>query len=130
MKLTRIHHCAIISSDYQRSRHFYVALLGLTVIHEMYRKERDSYKLDLAVGEVSGFQIELFSFPDPPARLTRPEANRLRHLAFSVPNVTEAAHELNIKGIATEAIRVDPVTGKHFTFFRDPDDLPLELYEE
>jgi Lactoylglutathione lyase and related lyases len=130
MKLNYIHHCAIISSDYQRSRHFYVDLLGCTVLHEMYRKERNSYKLDLEVGDRSGCRIELFSFPDPPARLTRPEACGLRHLAFAVDDVAEAVRELNAKGIATEAVRMDPVTGKRFTFLRDPDDLPLELYEE
>jgi glyoxylase I family protein len=129
MKLTRIHHCAVICSDYQRSRHFYVDLLGLTVIHEMYRKERHSYKLDLAVGD-SGAQIELFSFPDPPARLTHPEARGLRHLAFAVDDVTETVQELNTRGIPTEDIRMDPVTGKRFTFFKDPDGLPLEIYQE
>lgn len=130
MKLSRIHHCAVICSDYSLSRHFYVDLLGLKVIHELYRKERDSYKLDLAVGNDSGARIELFSFPDPPARLTRPEARGLRHLAFAVDDVTAAVQELNAKGIAAETVRVDPVTGKCFTFFTDPDGLPLELYEE
>jgi glyoxylase I family protein len=130
MKFTHIHHCAMICSDYQRSKHFYVDLLGCTVIHERYRRERDSYKLDLAVGEGTDCRIELFSFPNPPARLTRPEARGLRHLAFAVADVGAAARELSDKGIATEPIRIDPVTGKPFTFFRDPDDLPLELYQE
>ncbi|WP_010630567.1 SMU1112c/YaeR family gloxylase I-like metalloprotein [Sporolactobacillus vineae] len=129
MKINRLHHCAVICSDYRRSRHFYVDLLGLTIIHEMYRKERDSYKLDLAVGDSSD-RIELFSFPDPPARLTHPEASGLRHLAFAVDDVAETVQELNARGIPTEAVRVDPVTGKRFTFFKDPDDLPLELYQE
>ncbi|MET1249865.1 VOC family protein [Sporolactobacillus sp. STCC-11] len=129
MNFEELHHCAIISSDYARSKHFYVDLLGLSIINEIYRKERNSYKLDLAVGNGSSGQIELFSFPTPPARPTQPEACGLRHLAFSVKNLDASVQELNKKGIVTEPIRTDPITGSRFTFFRDPDDLPLELYE-
>lgn len=127
MDISGIHHCAIISSDYARSKHFYVDLLGLKIINETYRNERQSYKLDLSIG--NGSQIELFSFPNPPSRPTRPEACGLRHLAFAVPDVDAAARELNEKGIDTEPIRIDAITGKPFTFFRDPDNLPLELYQ-
>jgi glyoxylase I family protein len=130
MKFEGIHHCAIISSDYARSKHFYVNVLGFSIINEVYRKERNSYKLDLTLGKGSGEQIELFSFPSPPARPTQPEACGLRHLAFSVKDLNVSVQELSTKGIETEPIRVDPITGKRFTFFRDPDDLPLELYEK
>lgn len=128
MHLHSIHHCAVICTNYERSKQFYVSVLGLKVIHETYRQERDSYKLDLAVGD-SGAQIELFSFPNPPKRPTHPEASGLRHLAFAVQDIEASVHMLSAKGVATEAIRVDPFTKKRFTFFRDPDDLPLELYE-
>ena len=127
MKLYHIHHIAIICSDYIVSKDFYVNKLGLPIIQEIYRAERDSYKLDLAVN--GHYQIELFSFPAPPIRPSRPEATGLRHLAFAVDNITEAVTELNEKGIQTEPIRVDEFTGKRFTFFNDPDGLPLELYE-
>lgn len=122
-----IHHVAIICSDYDRSKHFYVNLLGFSVIQETYREARNSYKLDLQVGENA--QIELFSFPDPPDRLSQPEACGLRHLAFKVKNLDAAVADLNTKGIPTEPIRLDDLTGKRFTFFQDPDGLPLELYE-
>jgi glyoxylase I family protein len=128
MKLNRIHHLAVICSDYAVSKDFYVNKLGLTVVREVYRQERQSYKLDLAVNGV--YQIELFSFPEPPRRLSHPEARGLRHLAFAVANLEEAIGELNRQGVATEPIRVDAFTGKRFTFFQDPDGLPLELYEE
>ena len=128
MKLNRIHHLAVICSDYAVSKDFYVNKLGLTVVREVYRQERQSYKLDLAVNGV--YQIELFSFPDPPHRLSHPEARGLRHLAFAVANLEEAIGELNQQGVATEPIRTDEFTGKRFTFFQDPDGLPLELYEE
>lgn len=128
MKLNRIHHLAVICSDYGVSKDFYVNKLGLTVVREIYRQERQSYKLDLAINGI--YQIELFSFPDPPQRLSHPEARGLRHLAFSVTNLEEAIGELNRQGIATEPIRTDEFTGKRFTFFQDPDGLPLELYEE
>jgi glyoxylase I family protein len=123
----RIHHVAIICSDYQQSRHFYVDLLGLPVIQETYREARQSYKLDLQVGE--GTQIELFSFPNPPKRLNSPEACGLRHLAFTVDDLDSTIADLTAKGIAVEPVRVDELTGKRFTFFKDPDGLPLELYE-
>jgi glyoxylase I family protein len=123
-----IHHIAIISSDYERSKKFYVEKLGLTVLNEVYRAERQSYKLDLAVNGL--YQIELFSFPDPPQRPSRPEAVGLRHLAFTVTDLDAAVVHLTAQGIETEPIRVDEITGRRFTFFADPDGLPLELYEQ
>ena len=128
MQLKRIHHVAIICGDYEQSKRFYTEVLGGTVIRETYRAERDSYKLDLRVGEHD--QIELFSFPDCPARSSYPEARGLRHLAFAVESVDVVVAELQARGIAVEAPRRDALTGKKFTFFRDPDDLPLEVYEE
>ncbi|HLO45922.1 MAG TPA: VOC family protein [Leadbetterella sp.] len=126
--LKKIHHIAIICSDYEKSKEFYVNKLGLEILAEVYRKERDSYKLDLALkGE---YVIELFSFPNPPARPSRPEARGLRHLAFMVENVEKVKSELESKGIVSEPIRIDEFTGKKFTFFEDPDGLPLEIYEE
>lgn len=127
MQISGIHHVAIIASDYQRSRRFYTELLGLAIVAETYREQRDSYKLDLRTPD--GVQIELFSFPSPPPRPSRPEACGLRHLAFRVPDVAAAAQELRDQGIAVEDIRIDEFTGKRFTFFADPDGLPLELYE-
>jgi len=123
----RIHHIAIICSDYEKSKDFYINKLGLTVVNEVYRAERKSYKLDLAINGL--YQIELFSFENPPARPSRPEAQGLRHLAFEVDDVEEEIARLNDSGITTEPIRVDEWTGKRFTFFADPDGLPLELYE-
>lgn len=128
MILNKIHHIAVICSDYQKSKAFYVDILGLKVVQETYRATRHSYKLDLAVG--GQYQIELFSFPNPPARPSRPEACGLRHLAFEVDNVEQSAAELNQRGILTEPIRTDELTGRRFTFFSDPDDLPLEIYEQ
>ncbi|SKA79230.1 glyoxylase I family protein [Clostridium sp. USBA 49] len=128
MKLNKIHHVAIICSDYKKSKYFYVNILGLKIIKETYRKERDSYKLDLSIDK--DYQIELFSFNNPPKRLSYPEAAGLRHLAFEVSNINEAVKELNDKGIVTEPIRIDEITGKKFTFFNDPDNLPLEIYEK
>ncbi len=125
--LLAIHHVAIICSDYARSKQFYTQLLGLTVIAEHYRRERDSWKLDLALP--NGNQIELFSFPNPPPRPSQPEAQGLRHLAFVVDNVAEFADYLMKQGVAVEPIRIDEFTGKAFTFFQDPDGLPLELYQ-
>ncbi len=125
--LLRIHHAAIICSDYEASKRFYTEILGLTLIAEHYREQRRSYKLDLALPD--GSQIELFSFPDPPPRPSYPEARGLRHLAFEVDDVAEWKVRLEEKGIAVEAIRVDEYTGRRFTFFADPDGLPLELYE-
>ncbi len=127
MQLNRIHHIAIICSDYAVSKEFYVEKLGLQVVQETYRAQRQSYKLDLAVNGT--YQIELFSFPEPPPRLSQPEARGLRHLAFSVTDLDAAVAELNQKQITTEPIRTDELTGKRFTFFQDPDGLPLELYE-
>ena len=126
--LNKVHHTAIICSDYQTSKSFYVDVLGLEVLLETFRKERDSYKLDLGLnGE---YIIELFSFPNPPKRVNMPEALGLRHLAFEVDDIEEAVSELNKKNIQTEAIRVDELSGKKFTFFFDPDELPLEIYEK
>ncbi|HMJ69482.1 MAG TPA: VOC family protein [Cyclobacteriaceae bacterium] len=122
-----IHHVAVICSDYTRSKKFYTETLGLRVIGEHHRKERDSYKLDLAIGDQ--YVIELFSFPDPPMRVSRPEARGLRHLAFVVDDIEVAIKDLTSKGVVTEPVRVDEYTGKRFTFFEDPDGLPLELYE-
>ena len=125
--LKKTHHIAIICSDYEKSKDFYVNKLGLEILAEVYRKERDSYKLDLALnGE---YIIELFSFPNPPARPSRPEARGLRHLAFTVEHVEKVKSELEGKGIVSEPIRIDEFTGKKFTFFEDPDGLPLEIYE-
>lgn len=122
-----VHHVAIIASDYARSKHFYTQVLGLAIVAEAYRAARDSYKLDLRAPD--GVQVELFSFPAPPPRPSRPEARGLRHLAFRVPDLDAAVATLNGEGVPTEAIRVDEYTGKRYTFFADPDDLPLELYE-
>lgn len=123
----RIHHIAIICSNYEISRNFYVNKLGFEVVAEVFRAERKSWKLDLAVNGV--YQIELFSFENPPARPSRPEAQGLRHLAFEVDDVTAIASVLNERGVVTEPIRTDEFTGKKFTFFEDPDGLPLEIYE-
>jgi glyoxylase I family protein len=123
----RIHHVAIICSDYARSKHFYVEVLGFKVVREIYREGRKSFKLDLQVGDQ--YQIELFSFPDPPARPSRPEACGLRHIAFEVDSVEEAAQKLIARGIEVEPIRIDETTNKAFTFFPDPDGLPIEIYQ-
>jgi len=128
IKLNQIHHIAIICSDYERSKRFYTEVLGFIASAEYYREERKSYKLDLKLGDQ--YMIELFSFPDPPKRTSRPEAQGLRHLAFEVDDVELAIKELNARGVQCEPIRVDEYTGKRFTFFSDPDDLPLELYEK
>ncbi len=127
MQLQGTHHVAIICSDYARSKAFYVGLLGLRVIAEHYREARDSWKLDLGLPD--GTQIELFSFPAPPARPSRPEACGLRHLSFAVADVQHCKQQLEQQGVAVEDIRVDEYTGRRFTFFADPDGLPLELYE-
>jgi glyoxylase I family protein len=127
INLQAIHHIAIICSDYQISKRFYVDILGLKVRSEHYRNERNSWKLDL---DLNGrYVIELFSFPNPPDRVSRPEASGLRHLAFEVENIQHSVQWLNQNNIATEAVRIDEYTGKKFTFFSDPDNLPLELYE-
>jgi glyoxylase I family protein len=126
MKFDAIHHIAIITSDYEVSKHFYVNILGFDIIRENYRKERNSYKLDLKIGTS---EIELFSMPNAPKRPSYPEACGLRHLAFRVENIEKIVEELNMNGIITETIRIDEYTGKKFTFFSDPDGLPLELHE-
>lgn len=126
--LSAVHHIAIICSDYEQSKKFYTEILGLAIIQEVYREERKSYKLDLALH--GQYIIELFSFPDPPARTSRPEATGLRHLAFSVENLESSVSKLTEKGVITEPIRIDELTGKQFTFFADPDDLLIELYEK
>ncbi|WP_310567125.1 VOC family protein [Hydrogenophaga sp.] len=125
--LLRIHHAAIICSDYERSKRFYTEVLGLRVVAEHLRAERQSWKLDLALPD--GAQIELFSFPNPPPRPSRPEAQGLRHLAFAVLDVAHCKRALEAQGVVVEDIRVDEYTGRRFTFFADPDGLPLELYE-
>jgi len=127
LKLNRVHHIAIICSDYAKSKRFYNEVLGLKIVREVYREQRQSYKLDLALGDL--YQIELFSFPDPPARPSRPEAAGLRHLAFEVDDLDEAVAHISSFGVDIEPIRIDETTGKRFTFFADPDGLPLELYE-
>lgn len=128
MKLLGIHHVAIIASDYARSRRFYTEVLGLEVLAEHYREARDSWKLDLRVDGRT--RIELFSFSSPPERLSRPEACGLRHLALRVADLDAAVAHLEAHGVESEPIRVDEFTGRRFTFFADPDDLPLELYED
>ncbi len=127
MKIGGIHHVAIICSDYEVSKKFYTEVLGFSIINECFRGERDSYKLDLRVGKND--QVELFSFVNPPQRVSNPEACGLRHLAFVVDDIEEAVSELRAKGVVVEDIRIDEITGKRFTFFRDPDNLPLEIYE-
>jgi glyoxylase I family protein len=126
--LKSIHHAAIICSDYERSKHFYTQILGLDIIAENYRKDRQSYKLDLTLPQ--GGQIELFSFPKPPTRPSHPEACGLRHLAFVVDSVEQVKDKLEKKGCEVEPIRIDEYTGKAFTFFNDPDGLPIELYQQ
>jgi glyoxylase I family protein len=126
--LNKVHHIAILSSDYEKSKAFYTTVLGLEVIHEEYRKERQSYKADLSLnGE---YIIELFSFPNPPKRVSRPEAAGLRHLAFEVDDLTTIVETLQKQHILAEAIRIDETTGKRFTFIFDPDNLPIEFYEK
>lgn len=125
--LLRVHHAAIICSDYKRSKRFYAEVLGLVVVAEHFRSERNSWKLDLALPD--GSQVELFSFPGAPPRPSYPEAQGLRHLAFAVSDVEVCKRQLEAQGVATEAIRTDEYTGQRFVFFNDPDGLPLELYE-
>ncbi|MDR6566489.1 SMU1112c/YaeR family gloxylase I-like metalloprotein [Chitinophaga ginsengisegetis] len=127
MLLQAVHHIAVICADYSRSKAFYTDVLGLQVIREVYREERNSWKLDLALG--NQYIIELFSFPDPPPRRSHPEACGLRHLAFAVADIEAAIAQLQQKGVSTEPLRIDPHTQQRFTFFADPDGLPLELYE-
>ena len=126
MMFDTIHHIAIIGSDYEKSKHFYVDLLGFQIIRENYRAERDDYKIDLACGQQ---EIELFIIKNAPDRVNYPEALGLRHLAFKVKSVDDTVKELNEKGIETEPVRFDDYTGKKMTFFHDPDGLPLEIHE-
>ncbi len=128
MQLSKVHHIAIICSNYERSLEFYVSVLGLRVIAEHYREKRQSYKTDLALGDE--YVIELFSFPSPPPRPTNPEAVGLRHIAFQTDDLDSVVAELDAKGIMHEEVRVDEYTGRRFFFMRDPDDLPIEVYEQ
>ncbi|MBC6989252.1 VOC family protein [Hymenobacter sp. BT491] len=128
ISITQVHHIAIICSNYEVSKRFYTEVLGLSVLQEVYRAERQSYKLDLALN--GQYVIELFSFPETPKRLSRPEAAGLRHLAFAVPDLEAVAQHLNNHNVVYEPIRTDEFTGKRFTFIADPDGLPLEFYEQ
>ena len=127
MNIESIHHVAILTDDYEKSKHFYTAVLGFTIIKETYREDRASYKLDLAVNGV--YQVELFSFPEYKERVSFPEAKGLRHLAFAVQDLESAVKELTEKGIDVQGIRTDELTNKRFCFFNDPNGQPLELYE-
>lgn len=127
LAIRQIHHIAIIGSDYQASKRFYCEVLGFVLMREVYREERDSWKADLAIN--GQYIVELFSFPSPVARPSRPEACGLRHLAFQVDDIELAINELTAAGVICEAVRIDPYTQSRFTFFTDPDGLPLELYE-
>jgi glyoxylase I family protein len=128
IKLNKVHHIAIICSDYEVSKAFYTKILGLKLEQEIFRKERQSYKADLSLnGE---YILELFSFPSPPARTSRPEATGLRHLAFEVDDIEKEVQEMSKLGVKTEPIRIDESTGKKFSFFSDPDDQPIEFYEK
>jgi len=127
LNLKSVHHIAIICSEYHASKKFYVHVLGFEVMQEVYREARDSWKLDLSLNGI--YTIELFSFPNPPARTSKPEAAGLRHLAFVVNDIEQAIAQLQANGIKTEPVRLDPHTNRKFTFFSDPDELPLELYE-
>ena len=128
MNILRLHHVAVIASDYQRSKHFYTEVLGFRVVSEFYRAERQSYKLDLALP--GGGQIELFSFPNPPPRPSRPEACGQRHLAHAVADQDAAMQSIVSHGLPVEPVRIDELTGKRYTFFADPDGLPIEFYEQ
>jgi glyoxylase I family protein len=126
--LKSIHHIAIICSDYEKSKQFYTQTLGFKIDREVHRETRESYKLDLSLN--GQYCIELFSFPNPPSRPSRPESTGLRHIAFEVTDIVEAIAYLQSKNIEPEPIRVDEFTKKRFTFFSDPDNLPIELYEK
>lgn len=127
IQINKVHHIAIICSDYQISKDFYTNILGFKIVREVYRKERNSFKLDL---EINGmYAIELFSFPNPPKRSSRPEAVGIRHIAFEVNSISATIEYLKNKNISAETIRIDAFTGKQFTFIADPDLLPIEFYE-
>lgn len=128
LSLRSVHHIAIICSDYQKSKNFYTEILGFKIDREVNREARKSFKLDLSLNGL--YCIELFSFPNPPTRPSRPESTGLRHIAFEVDDIENSIGFLNEKGVDTEPIRIDQFTGKRFTFFTDPDDLPIELYEK
>jgi glyoxylase I family protein len=127
LKLNHVHHIAIICKNYEASKNFYTKILGFTIKQEVYRKERGSYKLDLSLN--GQYIIELFSFPNTPARPSRPEAAGLRHIAFEVDSIDDTVMELSKHNITAEPVRIDEFTGKKFTFIADPDDLPIEFYE-
>lgn len=126
MFLNTVHHVAIIVSDYEKAREFYVDTLGFPIVREVFQEHRGTYKLDLKVGDV---ELEIFGMKNPPARVNNPEACGLRHLAFKVADIHEAVKWLNDRGIETEPVRFDPYTQNHMTFFKDPDGLPLEIHE-
>jgi glyoxylase I family protein len=128
LNINHVHHIAIICKDYSVSKKFYTQVLGFTIEQEIYREERDSYKLDLSLN--GQYVIELFSFPNPPSRPSRPEATGLRHIAFEVDDMDATVAELNKHRVAVEPVRIDEFTGKKFTFIADPDDLPIEFYEK
>jgi glyoxylase I family protein len=128
IKINRLHHIAIICKDYEKSKHFYINYLGFEIAKEVYREDRKSFKLDLVLN--GQYLLELFSFPNPPQRLSRPEATGLRHLAFEIDDISASINALQEQGIMTEPVRIDEFTGKRFTFFFDPDQLPIELYEK
>lgn len=127
LRINAVHHIAIIVSDYEKSKRFYTEVLGLKIIREAFRAKRQSYKLDLSLN--GNYVIELFSFPNPPKRVSRPEATGLRHLAFEVDDIEMTVDFLTSKNVIPEHIRIDEFTGKKFTFINDPDGLPIEFYE-
>lgn len=127
LEILKLHHVAIICSNYQKSKQFYTEVLGFEIEHEIYRADRKSYKLDLSLN--GQYLIELFSFQEPPQRLTRPEATGLRHISFAVKNIENAVEYFNSININTEQIRIDEHTNRKFTFLKDPDNLPIEIYE-
>lgn len=128
LRLNHCHHIAIICSDLEHSKAFYTQVLGFTIVREVYRAERESYKIDLALN--GAYLVELFSFPSPPKRVSKPEATGLRHIAFEVDYLADSLVVLDRLGVAYEPVRIDEITGKQFTFIADPDDLPIELYEK
>ena len=128
LKLNRVHHIAIICGDYERSKKFYTEVLGFKLDREVFREERQSHKADLSLN--GQYIIELFSFPAPPPRPSQPEATGLRHIAFEVDDIEKEILLLQQMNVFVEPVRIDEYTGKKFTFFADPDGLPIELYEK